>query len=263
MKRYIVSLIVSALILGLPALGHAQEKTKPIQTLVSYSNKAYEFIDDSKPDVARQYLDRFDQELKKHPLGLDDLNQRTLMASEDHLKQLIKAKADQKALREAAVQFRLVVDALDDDHSPLWKSLKDPLFTAFNKVQADVKQKNDQTFQYDLNQFMDIYQIIYPALVISVSPHELEPIDQQVSHLTNDRATFIQNENNESLSHIKQLKTSLDHVFQKNLLTTHPSQSVRSLILIMGGVVLLTLIYVFWRKYNGTGWKNDHTIRES
>ena len=262
MSRYVVCLFVSVLILGIPLLGYAQEKAKPIQTVISYSSKVYEFIDDGKPKVADNYLNQLDQELKKHPLRLDDLDQRVFTTSEDHLKQLIVTNTDSQALRGVAIQFRLVVDALDNDSSPLWKRVGTSLFTAFDKVQSDVKKKDDSTFQHDLNNFMGMYQMIYPALVITMSPSQLSPIDEQISALSDARTTLIQDDHNASLSYIEQLKMGLHQLFQNNLIS-HPTKSIMKLIFLISSIVLVTLVYVFWRKYKGVDWKSDQTFREN
>ena len=249
MSRCVVCLFVSLFILGIPVLGYAQEKAKPTQILIVYSNKADEFIADGKLEIADHYLHQLDQELKRHPLGLDDLDQRTFAASEDHLKQLLVSKADPRTLRGAATQFRLVVDALDDASSPLWKRLEPSLFTALDKVQADVKKQDDSIFQYDLNKFMGRYQMIYPALIITVSPSRLAIIDKQVNGLSDTRTTFIQEDDQVSLSHIEQLKTGLHQLFQNNLITSYPSKSILKVIFLISSIVLFTLVYVFWRKY--------------
>ncbi|GGH78910.1 sporulation protein YpjB [Pullulanibacillus pueri] len=257
MKKIWVILIICILLLtlGLGNTVHGKEQVpQSLDSLVPLSNKIYEFINDQEYNAAKESLKQFEKKLNtltnNEQASLDPTVIRTVTTSEEQLKIMLGVdEKNNQELHQAALELRLVIDALGSDGEPLWKSLKKPLFSAFNKVKQDAANKNDQSYQYDLNQFVDLYQTIYPALVVDISPMKLGQIDQAVTKLVEARTTTTQDVK-KNKKQLQEVSKDLNRLFDSKL-TTIVLTGPMLWAIVLGSVVVITLFYVIWRKYRG------------
>ena len=255
MKKYFISVVACTLLLFIfENQSHAEQSDHTWDELLSISEKIYQTVNDKQYNSANEQLKTFDQDLEAltNNVGvLDDTVYRTITTSKQELQQKLTSDTkDERQLKQSALQLNLIMDALAKDSDPLWKSLQDPFLTAFNKVEKDVNGKDDRNYQYDLNQFMELYKIIYPALVVDISPSYLKRVDNEINELFDTRSTTIQNKT-DSMRSIKKISNDLERIFTGKMFSMGTLPSSFWVSGSLGGMVLLTLIYVVWRKYRG------------
>ncbi|WEG11344.1 sporulation protein YpjB [Pullulanibacillus sp. KACC 23026] len=189
---------------------------------------------------------------KSDAANLTDTDSRTMTTSLDTLKMDLNNQEDPVKLKRDVVQLSLVVDALSTDGTPMWISMSDQVMSALNNVQTDLEANKDEAFQVDLNKFLDLYQMIYPAMVINVSPQKVNRIEGTVLVMTNNRMTYIQNRS-QNIGQLHALESDLKSVFKVRSQSVNalPDESLHSMMLAMGGLIGLVLLYVSWKKYRG------------
>lgn len=250
MKRW-TGLLLAILLLGFPVSGRADTKSDPWAPLTDIANQIYQSIDQGRNETAGGFLKTFEKKwnaLKDKDDKLPGESVRALTASEEKLKIALKNATEQDPIKEAATEFRLAVDAMTSREHPLWIGMKDRVLAQYSKVQKDVAQGNDAAFQHDLNQFSDLYQMIYPSLVIDIASAKITKVDAEINYLLNHRMTIVQDKNRE-LSHLKALATDLNSLFQKD--TQKLSTPLIKIGVVIGGFIMATLMLSAWRKYEG------------
>jgi len=233
----------------------AKSENSSLKKLTEQANHIYEAISNSQLDTAENYLSTFKkswEKISQTETALSPVAVRTIMAQEEQLEQVLKLNVGENEINEASVEFRLAVDALVNSQHPLWMGMKDKVLSAFNKVEQDVQSGDDRAFQVDLNQFQDVYQMVYPSLTIDVKSDVLKELDGQINHIINNRMTIVQNKSNH-LPHLNEIHDKLSSLFGGTEPTSgfiHTPELFTPSIFI-GGLVILTLLYVVWRKYKG------------
>lgn len=258
MKRYLLVVMVLTSILIVPKFGHAQSnQTDPWTQLNSYAGEVSDSIDNSDNKAALVFLQAFTKEWNKvqndPSVQLSNVQVEALTAVADTLKTDLQTDADPVELKRISTEFRLAEDALSSKETPLWMSMGNQLVSSFNNVQKDVKAGNDSKFQVDFNQFMDLYQMIYPAMVINVEPEKVMSLESDVLALQDAQTTVIQ-DRTEYTGQLNQLDQHLREVFQQPSqdVSALPSESINSMMMAIFGLIVATLFYVSWRKYRGT-----------
>ena len=256
MKNCGIALLLFITLLVWPVSGHAKSQDEdPWAKLTSLATKVTDTVDSGEYQGALTFLDAFSKEWTKVSKGqsLSDIQVRTLNASLYTLQKELQVKADPVQLKRSSVSFRLAVDALASDGVPLWRSMGDQLIQSFNSVKKDVQTGNDAKFQVDLNQFLDLYQMVYPSMAIDVASDPLKNLDSEVNQLANQRMTYVQNAKVEK-GQLQKLSGDLGTIFAQKtaMVNGGMTTSVNSMIISIGGLIVLTLLYVSWRKYNGT-----------
>lgn len=261
MKAWIIGFVCFC-VLFIPFHAHADSKPTSIQTLTDLANKIYQAVSEQQLETGANELDNF----KKTWAKISDTDEsispvavRTIAAQEDNLDKALTMDVGEKKLNDTSVEFRLAVDALTNSKHPLWMGMKDNVLGAFIKIQQDVKAGDDQKFQVDLNQFLDVYQMIYPSITIDVQPDVIKKLDSQINHVTNNRMTIVQDQKTH-IPHLKTIHEELNQLFggteDASGFVTYPGVMTPSILI--GGLIILTLLYVVWRKYRGEHKTNTH-----
>jgi sporulation protein YpjB len=260
MKAWIVGFLCLCVAM-IPLNAHA-DSPNPFQRLTDLANRIYQDISENQLETATNDLANFKkvwETLSNKDVEISPVAIRTIKASEEKLSRSVKLENNEKELNETSVEFQLAVDALVNSEHPLWMGMKDKVIGAFSKVEQDVKADDDQSFQVHLNQFIDLYQMVYPSMTIDIKPDVLKKLDSKMNHIINHRMTIVQDKENH-LSHLKATQEELEQLFggteETSGLIQHPKLFPPSLFI--GGLVVLTLLYVVWRKYKGEDKPNTH-----
>lgn len=258
MKRYFLVVIMLTSLFFVPKYGHAESKqTDPWTQLNTYASDVTDSIESSDNKAALTFLQAFSKEWNKVQndpnVQLSNVQIEALTAAADNLQTDLQTTADPIKLKRTSTEFRLAEDAISSKGTPIWMSMGNQLVSSFNTVQKDVKSGNDARFQVDFNQFMDLYQMIYPAIVIDVAPEKVVSLENDVMTLQDAQATIIQDRTNYS-SNINDLDQHLKEVFQQPSqdVSALPSESINSMMITIFGLIVVILFYVSWRKYRGT-----------
>lgn len=259
MKPQFILIITMIAFLLTPCIGQAKSsQTQDPWTLLSdLADQVSQSVDLGDTKAALTFVQAFskdwtnDQKVLSNQLS--DVKIRTLNAALDTLQKDLQVQADPIKLKRSSAQFRLAVDALSGDPSPIWLSMGNQILTSFNAVKKDVQSGNDQQFQVDLNQFLDLYQMVYPSMTIDLSPQEINKIETDIVKLTNSRMTFIQNRS-QNKTELQAISQDLNRVFAQQLQGNpyFQKKSINPLIFSIGMLILLPLLYVGWRKYRGS-----------
>ncbi len=255
MKVHLI--LVTALIAFLLIPNNGQAKTDPWAHVTARASQVTDAVESGDHQAALTFLKAFQKEwngIQKNPdVHINDLQIYALNASLDNLQKDLQTDADAVKLKRASTEFRLAEDALSSEGTPIWLSMGSQLVTALNVVQKDVANKNDLKFQVDLNHFLDLYQMVYPAMTIDTAPNVVKGMEEHVLNLSNGRMTYIQ-DHSKSMTDLTALRSDLKDVFQQPTQDVNalPSGSIKDLVMTLFGLILLTLFYVSWRKYRGT-----------
>ncbi|MGV3488102.1 MAG: sporulation protein YpjB [Tuberibacillus sp.] len=240
---------------ALPLNTFADSKITPMQTLADKANDIYEAISNNKIDTAVDDLVNFKktwENISSTDSRLSAVAERTIRAQVGELDQLLKQDVSTDELNEASVEFRLAVDALVNSGHPLWLGMRDKVLQSFDKVEKDVHAGDDRAFQVDLNQFLDVYQLVYPSMTIDIKSDVLKELDAQMNHLINNRMIILQDPASH-FPHLTEIHHDLDQLFGGTETTSGkfyaPGWITPSIFI--GGLTILTLLYVVWRKYKG------------
>ena len=80
------------------------------------------------------------------------------LAYHDTLKSLESEEVAHQEKFKAAAQFRMLMDAIESDHDPLWSSLKKPIMDSFSALKAGIQKEDNLTFREKWNHF-------YPCMI--------------------------------------------------------------------------------------------------
>ncbi|MBP3950610.1 sporulation protein YpjB [Bacillus suaedae] len=142
--------------------------------------------------------------------------------------------------------FRLAVDALSSEYHPLWLHSEESIMNALNLMEESVKQKDSQAYQIRMNQFLEQYEKIRPALYIDTEPQQLQRIDSQITYLDHNRAKSLNEEN--LIQHIDVMKDEWTNLY-KRVKEDSADPSLWWVMFTIGGMITTSLSYVGWRKY--------------
>ncbi|MFC7370530.1 sporulation protein YpjB [Fictibacillus iocasae] len=144
-------------------------------------------------------------------------------------------------------EVMMLVDALQSENQPLWKQAELTVMAPFEEMQKAAMKQEKEKFNVALNQFLQEFETIRPALVMDLSDDKLALLDGHLSFLENKRMTMFKSE--EEQIRIETAAADFESVFQAEEDESDPS--IFWLIFSIGGIIFSTLSYVSWRKYNG------------
>lgn len=140
--------------------------------------------------------------------------------------------------------LRLVIDAEGSSLQPLWLNREANVIDAFNGMESSLEKQNSIEFQYALNQFLHQLEIIYPSLSIDLSQTDLQKLNEDLSYLDRTRNEIIKQ--SDSKQHMQLIRKDIETVFK------YPKRDDLSFIwmtIMTGGIIILTLTYVGYKKY--------------
>ena len=163
---------------------------------------------------------------------------------------------DQQQITAHMATMRLALDALKKSEQPMWLDFHQPMLRSIRQiVDAAVMTSSDQAMT-SLDTWKNQLQMIRPAILVSKDAHVAETLDSMTSFFQNriearDWQAIIQAD--------EEITQRVDEIFritrEEDEETTAPvdptSQPNDPFIwsLILGTLIVLTLSYVAWRKY--------------
>jgi sporulation protein YpjB len=224
----------------------------PIEKLDSISDEALQMIKFQRYEDGKKLLSYFSDQFtdissKEHPFTMDEL--RIITVSHD---EAMEAAASPNMEYEERVQrltkFRLVVDAIATSHQPLWTEMKSQIMTAFQEAREAASTGDTAHFHSNFNTFMSLYNVIYPSMKIDVSAENIQRIDARINFIDEYRSEVVHNQ--KSQQELEGLEMDLKNLFE-NMDEDEADPSLWWVIISTGSIIILTLSYVGWRKYQG------------
>ncbi|AFI28790.1 sporulation protein YpjB [Bacillus stercoris] len=223
-----------------------------LEELNDLSDTVFQMTRQSKYEEALQVLGYFEKTLKSAEKKQQDsmltgaqIRQITL-GYNDMVRSLKQADTSDTQKLRAAAQFRMLMDAVDNRSDPLWGSLEKPIMEAFTELKRDVQKNEGTSFHEKWNEFISLYDLIYPSLTIDVSEEKLETVGKHIDVI--EQGEFQQMTESTKLERLSLLQHDLKNLFDR----AEEDDADPSLLWVMittGSIIITALTYVGYRKY--------------
>ncbi|WP_085523567.1 sporulation protein YpjB [Tuberibacillus sp. Marseille-P3662] len=254
MKGFVYCGMTLLFILLIPATGLAKEPEEAWDKLSDLSDQVFQLTESGHYPAAADALHRFEEQWEDYSeltKMTPDNHERILKSSIGKLEQYLDSlDFDKEEKQEAATEFRLVVNALTDDSTPMWMQFHDDMNSHFERMTKALKADGSSQFQYELNQFMNDYDMLYPSMLIDVDQSSMRKVQQAVQDLATQSDQLSANSQSQSQS-LKTLENRVQTAFEMPHSSNKNLHSFQWTALPIGGLIILTLLYVAWRKYQG------------
>ncbi len=156
-------------------------------------------------------------------------------------------------------RFRLVMDALQSMHQPLWTEMEEPIMTVFNGMRDAVYKGDNEDFYSNLDSFLSLYEVIYPSLKIDVTPQRIQQLNARVTYIDQYRPEVLTEMS--SQAQLEALEADLMNIFD-DMTEDEADPSLWWVIISTGSIIILTLSYVGWKKYQAERQRRKNRMKE-
>jgi sporulation protein YpjB len=250
MKKWIFALIIGMVLIHIkPALA---EETYDWESLNQISDSALQLAKQERFNESAQLLEYFAVKFEEIPIDREYISLdhfRTITSTHKNAKDILQ---DEKVTTEEKVRsltkFRLVVDAMVSEYQPLWGSMESSIMETFSQMKIDVEEGDNQSFQHDWNQFLALYEVIYPSIQVDFDSQRVKKMDAHIS-VVEDRL-FQEIPETSRVKQLAIMEAELKALFER-VKEDEADPSLLWVIISTGSVILLSLSYSGWRKYRG------------
>lgn len=245
-------LLIFVIVIMLTPMTVSAHQHTPIEKLDNISDEALQMIKFQRYEDGKKLLSYFsaqfmDIKSKEHPFTMDEL--RIITVSHDEaMEAAASSNMDYEERVQKLTKFRLVVDAIATSHQPLWTEMKYQIMTAFQEARIAASTGDSEHFHSNFNTFMSLYNVIYPSMKIDVSAENIQKIDARINFIDEYRSEVVSNV--KSQEELEGLEMDLKNLFD-NMDEDEADPSLWWVIISTGSIIILTLSYVGWRKYQG------------
>ncbi|WP_088102191.1 sporulation protein YpjB [Halalkalibacter urbisdiaboli] len=249
--RQVVIVILGILLLCFPSYSQADERQEKQswKELNHTSDQILQLVKQEKYEEAKQVLDYFsksflEMDFKQEEVTMSAL--RTVTIAFEHAQEAVTAVDLSHPERiHQVTAFRLAVDALSSEYHPLWIHTEKTVMNVFTEMKQAVEQGENQAFQHRINDFLRHYQMIKPALLIDLEPQQLQRIESQVTYLERLRTEY---ETEKAIRHLELMETEFKTMYER-VKEDSADPSLLWVMFTIGGMIVLSLSYVGYRKY--------------
>ncbi|WFE12639.1 sporulation protein YpjB [Bacillus atrophaeus] len=250
MKRKLTICLLLALIFY---IGNAKaEERGSLEELNELSDMVFQMTRQSQYDEALQVLGYFEKKLKaaeKSPANqsLSGAQIRQITLGYNDMERSLKQTdtSDSEKMR-AAAQFRMLIDAVKNQSDPLWGSLEKPIMETFSALKKEVRENGKTNFHEKWNEFISLYDLIYPSLTMDISIDQLDDVGKHIDMI--EQEAFHHMTVSTKLERLSLLQKDLKSVFDR-VEKDDADPSLLWVILTTGGIIITALTYVGYRKY--------------
>ncbi|WP_409301362.1 sporulation protein YpjB [Peribacillus sp. SCS-155] len=230
---------------------HAETSSILVQ-LDEISDEALRMAKMKRYEDTGKMLDFFAERFLKvsaaqHAFNMDEL--RIITVAHNDALQAVKNNGIAEMQKVNAVtKFRLVMDAIKSTHQPLWTEMEDQIMSTFSETKEAVQNNDPQKFNDGFNKLLSQYEMIYPSLMIDLAPEKIQKLDARLEYINqNSEEVFL---HKDSRSELYALQKDLKSIFDE-MNEDEADPSLWWMIISTGSIIILTLSYVGWRKYQG------------
>ncbi len=248
-SRIAYALLIFMIVFPISSHAHAHDHWEKLDQL---SDQALQLVKQERYEDAKSMLEYFSNEFLKvnvndRNYSMDEL--RIITVTHDHAVEALNSTSLSLEERVKKVtQFRLVIDAIRSEHQPLWTEMEHSIMTTFNQMKETIVEGDKQTYENQLDLFMEKYDMIHPSLKVDVSPLTVQRLDSHISFLDSYRDEALKTSTR--LQQLEQMELDLRTIFD-NMTEDEADPSLIWVMISTGSVIILTLSYVGWRKYKG------------
>jgi sporulation protein YpjB len=234
------------------------EQLTPISKLDDISDEALQMVKFQRYDDAKKLLDYFSDQFttiteKERPLTTDEV--RIVTVSRDEaMEAAVSSNMNYQERISRLTKFRLVIDAVTTKQRPLWTEMEDKVLTAFNQAKDAARNGDRSGFNTSFNSFLSLYNMIYPSMKIDVPVENIQKLDTKINFIDEYRSEFAAD--TKKMAELDGLEADLKKLFA-DMDKDQSDPSLWWVIISTGSIIIMTLSYVGWRKYQA-----DHTVKK-
>lgn len=252
MKYKLIILIILWIAIAPITISVYADRNSSIDELDTISDEALQLVRSERYEEAKKILDYFSNQFSTVSITdgkftMDELKILT-GAHDEAVEAISNGSMNTNDRINSVTRFRLAVDAVSSGEEPLWIQMEDPVMTTYREMKDAAFQKNKEIFDSKLDDFLTLYQIIYPSLKLDVTPAQFQTVNTLVEYVGTYRLQIYNN--NEDQVELNNLEAELQDVFNQ-VYKDEADPSLWWVIISTGSIIILTLSYVGWRKYIG------------
>jgi sporulation protein YpjB len=226
------------------------EQPEPISKLDDISDEALQMVKFQRYDDAKKLLDYFSDQFstitgKERSLTTDEVRIVTI-SRDEAMEAAVSSNMNYQERISRLTKFRLVIDAVTTQQRPLWTEMEDKILTAFNQVKEAAKNGDRSRFNASFNSFLSLYNMIYPSMKIDVPVENIQKLDTRINYIDEYRSEIAANTG--KLAELDSLEGDLKKLFS-DMDKDQTDPSLWWVIISTGSIIIMTLSYVGWRKY--------------
>ena len=241
-----------AIIIMLTPITVYAEQQSPMEKLDNISDEALQMVKFQRYEDAKKLLDYFSDQFTSvtgttRPLSMDEV--RIVHTSHDEaMEAAVSPSMKYEERINKLTKFRLVIDALATSHQPLWTEMEEQIMTAFNQAKDAAANGDTAHFHTNFNTFLSLYNVIYPSMKIDVPVENIQRLDARIDFINEYRSQIVSN--SKSQQELIALDADLKNLFA-SMEEDDADPSLWWVIISTGSIIIMTLSYVGWRKYQG------------
>ncbi|MFZ7943049.1 MULTISPECIES: sporulation protein YpjB [Bacillaceae] len=241
-----------AIIIMLTPITVNAEQQSPMEKLDDISDEALQMVKFQRYEDAKKLLDYFSDQFTSisgttKPLSMDEV--RIVHTSHDEaMEAAVSPTMKYEERINKLTKFRLVIDAIATSHQPLWTEMEEQIMTAFHQAKDAAANGDTAHFHTNFNTFLSLYNVIYPSMKIDVPVENIQRLDARIDFIDEYRSQIVNN--SKSQEELNALDTDLKNLFA-NMEEDEADPSLWWVIISTGSIIIMTLSYVGWRKYQG------------
>ncbi|MFO1444624.1 sporulation protein YpjB [Bacillus sp. Bva_UNVM-123] len=259
--RIMIAAIIIFLFIPMSIPIHAEVKTS-VDQLDKLSDEALQMVKLQRYGDAKKLLDYFSRQftsVSKHERSLSEDELRIVTVS---FNEAVEATANLTMNHDERInrvtKFRLVVDTITSKYEPLWTEMESPIMSILSEMKAAAYNGDKEHFHSKLNAFLSLYDMIYPSLKLSVEVGRIQQLDTRINYIDRFRPEILSE--SASLQELEALEADLQRIFA-DLEEDEADPSLWWVIISTGSIIVATLTYAGWRKYQGEKEKEKDRSR--
>ncbi len=222
----------------------------PIEKLDSLADQTLQLTKLGRFSDAVHILQLFESDFSEVSKTTDALTSEeiTTIRNAEHEAEVVFQSdgANSAEIASKVTSFRLAVDAVQRDGTPLWTQMKEPILTTIEGAEQAIEANDLTRFNEQVTQLLALYHVISPSLEIDVSTLELKTLHQEVQFVDEYRGqVFLEKSSQDELEN---LRNEFDQIFRE-MEHTRSEPSILWVIAATSGIIVVTLSYVGWRKF--------------
>lgn len=254
-KRMIAIMFSIIMIFTYPAFSYADQHAEhkgSWDDLNKISDTALQLSKQSRFEESLQLVEYFSREFEKLAKDNESITAaqiRTISSSQYTALDTLQEKdntPDEKV--RSLIQLRLVVDAMVSEHQPLWSSMEESIMNVFESLKGDVEDGDYQSFEQDWSEFVSLYEMIYPSIMMDTDTKQVKRIDAHISVV--EDSVFKQISLESKVNQLVLMEEELQSLFD-GVKDDEADPSLLWVIISTGSIILLSLSYTGWRKFKG------------
>ncbi|OCA92765.1 sporulation protein YpjB [Pseudobacillus wudalianchiensis] len=250
MKKIKCLLLICCLFI-IPIHSQAKDADARLLRIDQIAGQALEFTKaglygDAEAQLKAVQLELIHIQFKESELSIEDWTVLSTALSEA-LQVIDSPEGKETETLETVTTFRLAADAVVSRYQPLWIEMEQPVMSSLQSLKNSSIAADSSGFHESLNRFLANYYMIQPSLKVDVSEKKVKMLDKQVRYIEHNGERMLEKSSAEA--EIGELEKAVEMVFKEMQKEDSTQPSLGWVISITGGIIIITLSYVGWKKY--------------